>query len=248
MKAKSLTVIIPTGFALFAMFFGAGNLIFPLQIGVSSGQQVFYALIAFLISGVGVPFLGLFAVSLYEGDYWKFFSRLGKIPAFLIITFLVLILGPLFVVPRTEIVTYHTLQPFLPSFIGNSYIFDILYFAIIFALTINHSRIVDIIGWLLSPIKLIAFFILIAVALYTAAPFIHTQQSAFQAFHSSLTMGYGTMDLLAAIFFCTVTYNNILHKSQKIGITAKHSIVKMTLAACLIGALLISLEIGRASC
>src|SRR3989338_11559571 len=115
MKIRNSSVAITTGFALFAMFFGAGNMIFPLQIGVILGQQLTYAVVAFLISGVGVPFLGLFAVSLYEGDYWQFFSRLGKIPAFLIITFLVLILGPLFVVPRTEIVTYHTLQPFLPS-------------------------------------------------------------------------------------------------------------------------------------
>src|SRR3989338_11074542 len=114
MKAKSLTVIIPTGFALFAMFFGAGNLIFPLQIGVSSGQQIYYALIAFLISGVGFPFLGLFAVSLYEGDYWKFFDVIGKPLAFMVITFLILIICFTVAAPRTELVVYDTLTENIP--------------------------------------------------------------------------------------------------------------------------------------
>ena len=241
MKIRNSSVAITTGFALFAMFFGAGNMIFPLQIGVISGQQLTYAVVAFLISGVGVPLLGLFAVSLYEGDYWEFFRQLGKIPAFLIITFLVLILGPLFLVPRTQILTYHTLLPYLPYPFNNVYMFDAFYFILIFALTFHHSRIVDIIGWLLSPIKLIAFFTLIIVALYTAVPFIHTTQTPLQVFNTSLTMGYGTMDLLAAIFFCTVAYTHIVNKCKKIGMHSSSYIIKTTLIACIIGALLISL-------
>ena len=85
--SAKIRVIAVTGMALFAMFFGAGNMIFPLQIGCLSGQHVLPSTVAFIITGVGVPFLGLFAVSLYEGDYWKFFQRFGNVFAFVIISF-----------------------------------------------------------------------------------------------------------------------------------------------------------------
>lgn len=85
--SAKLKVIMITGLALFAMFFGAGNMIFPLQLGVDAGQHVLPALLAFIITGVGVPFLGLFAVSLYEGDYWRFFNRFGRVFAFVCVLF-----------------------------------------------------------------------------------------------------------------------------------------------------------------
>lgn len=242
MKTRSsLQITITTGLALFAMFFGAGNMIFPLKLGAVAGQYTLFALITFLISGVAVPFLGLYAVALYEGDYWKFFNRIGKVPAFLIITFLILILGPLFVTPRTEIVTYHTLLPVLPPVLSNVYVFDLFYFLIIASVALYPSRVVDFIGYLLSPVKLIAFATLIAVALSIAEPMTLTQLSVTSLFTNALTMGYGTMDLLAALFFCTVAYAHIVHKCKANGVTSQILIRKMTLRACILGALLISL-------
>lgn len=229
-----------TGLALFAMFFGAGNIIFPLKIGVMSGQHTLSAILAFVITGVGVPFLGLFAVALYEGNYWEFFRRFGKIPAFLIILFLILIIGPLFATPRTEIVTYSTLSPVLPDFFKNPYLFNAIYCSIIFCIVYRASTFVDVIGGFLSPIKITAFLVLMALGIYEASPLITVPSYSTEVFHSSLTMGYGTMDLLGAFFFCAVAYKNILAKSQQVGITTSREMMKMTLSACVIGALLIS--------
>lgn len=242
MQASSqFKLVIATGLALFAMFFGAGNMIFPLKLGVISGQHVMPALIAFIISGVGVPFLGLFAVSLYEGDYWKFFQRFGKPFAFLMVTFLILIIGPLFAAPRTEVVTFNTLLPALPGLLKNPYLFDFAYFFLIFLITYKQTHVVDVIGWLLSPIKIIAFTILICAGIYTAAPLVEIQASASQTFNTALTTGYGTMDLLASIFFCTVAYKHLVNKCKQIGVTSQKYIIKMTLFSCIIGAFLIGL-------
>lgn len=241
MKISSkIKVTVTTGLALFAMFFGAGNMIFPLKVGTISGQHVFAALGAFLIAGVGVPFLGVFATSLYEGNYWKFFGRIGKIPAFLVITFLMFFIGPLFAGPRTEVITFHTLMPMLPSVFQNPYLFDAVYFALIFALVFEQSHVVDIIGGLFSPIKIITFTILILIGAHSALPLVPVNITTNEAFKTSITMGYGTMDLLAAFFFCSVAYKNVVNKCHQIGFTSERAISRMMLMACLIGALLIS--------
>lgn len=239
--SSQVKLVATTGLALFAMFFGAGNMIFPLKLGATCGQHLIPTLIAFIISGVGVPFLGLFAASLYEGDYWKFFRRYGKVFSFLIVTFLILIIGPLFASPRTEIVTYSTLLPVLPGILKNSYLFDFLYFGLIFVVIYRQSHVVDIIGWLLSPVKIVAFSILIIAGVYTAAPYLTVSTSVTQSFNTALTTGYGTMDLLASVFFCTVAYKHIVNKCKKIGGTSEQYVIKITLLSCIVGAFLIGI-------
>src|SRR5262245_13074557 len=127
-------IVLTTGLALFAMFFGAGNIIYPLALGAHAGGHFLEVLLPFLLTGVGLPFLGLFSTSVNQGNYWSFFSRLGKIPSFLLISFLILFIGPLFAIPRTETVTYHTLQPYLSGISANPYMFSLLYCVLLFAL------------------------------------------------------------------------------------------------------------------
>lgn len=237
--SAQIKLVTITGLALFAMFFGAGNIIFPLKLGSTSGQHTLSALAAFIISGVGLPFLGLFAVSLYEGDYWKFFQRFGKVFAFVIVTFLILIIGPIFAAPRTEIVTFSTLLPSLPEFLKNPYIFDFLYFGIVFVFVCNQKHVVDVIGWVLSPIKILAFTTLVIVGIYTTAPAFQVQMTASQVFNNGFTMGYGTMDLLPTFFFCAVVYKNIVNKCQSVGVASRGEIIKITLLSCVVGACLI---------
>jgi LIVCS family branched-chain amino acid:cation transporter len=231
-------IALTTGLALFAMFFGAGNLIFPLAIGAHSGTHLLAGWAGFMIAGVGLPFLGLFAISLYGGNYWKFFNVLGKYLSFAVVTFIILIIGPLFASPRTEDITYSTLQPFLPHAISNP-IFSIMYFALILLLSFKHTMVVDIIGRFISPVKLIAFITLIIASLVSASALLPEQVSATHVIDHSLSVGYGTMDLLAAFFFCHVAYKNTVRKCAKLGITDQKSLMKVTLKACLIGAFLI---------
>ena len=72
-------IIFTTGLAMFAMFFGSGNLVFPLRLGVESGDSYIASTIGFIITGVAMPFLGLFSVMLYKGDKNKYFGLFDKV-------------------------------------------------------------------------------------------------------------------------------------------------------------------------
>ena len=113
-RTQENKIIITTGLALFAMFFGAGNVLFPLHLGANAGQHILPTMWGFLLIGVGVPFLGLLATSLFNGSYHDFFGRLGKYPAFILTTFLMILIGPLVAIPRTEATTFHAILPFYP--------------------------------------------------------------------------------------------------------------------------------------
>ena len=235
-------IIITSGLALFAMFFGAGNIIYPLELGAQAGNHIPYVILAFIISGIGLPFLGLFATSLYHGDYWVFFNRLGKVPAFLLITFLILIIGPLFAIPRTETVAYYSLRSFLPMTLNNSYVFSGLYCLVLFSLTYQQNKVIDLIGRIMSPIKLTLFAILIIVGLTTGQhDTLVYKNSIPAAFKLGLVDGYSTMDLLATFFFCTAVYGNIILKARAIGITEPEVLVKIFFKSCLIGASLLGI-------
>lgn len=234
-------LIITSGLALFAMFFGAGNIIYPLELGAQAGNHIVYVIIAFLISGIGLPFLGLFATSLFHGDYWAFFSRLGKIPAFLLIAFLILIIGPLFAIPRTEAITYHTLQPFLPQLLIDPYLFSAAYCGVLFLLTVKDNKVIDIIGRFLSPIKISLFAILIVAGVVGSHEIMINPHPISHSIKNGLLDGYSTMDLLAAFFFCTAVYNNIVIKAREHGITHDRDFIKIFFKSCLVGAFILAI-------
>ena len=157
--------ILATGFALFAMFFGAGNLVFPLYLGANAGTHIGLVAFCFLFVGVGTPLLGLVATSLYKGDYWAFFGRLGKTPAFLIITFLMLVIGPFSAAPRTEVITYQSLLPFMPHLLTNPWIFSGLFCLTTFVFAMRETKIIDVIGYVITPVKLFCFTLLIVLGI-----------------------------------------------------------------------------------
>lgn len=228
-------IVITTGLALFAMFFGAGNIIFPLELGAYAGTHIGYVMSAFIISGIGLPLLGLFATSLYKGDYWDFFSRFGRIPAFLLITLLMLTIGPLFAGPRTATVAFHSLEPFLPMGFDKQNIFSLFYCLLIFCLTYRHAKVIDIIGRIMSPIKLTLFIVLIVVGLMTVHPILINENSPMVSFTKGLEDGYSTMDLLATFFFCAIVCQNILNKIKVSGINDDTSVTKIFIQSCLVG-------------
>ncbi len=202
-------IIITTGLALFAMFFGAGNILFPLYLGANAGQNIGVTTLGFLIAGVGVPFLGLIAASLFDGNYHAFFARLGQIPGFVMITFLIIIIGPLGALPRTEVTTFHALQPYLPHFLNNNAVFSFIYCSLVFLLAYREAKIVEILGLVLSPVKIISFTALIILGFIYAEPSLPSPLSTLEAFNKAILNGYNTMDLLGAIFFCAVAFKAI---------------------------------------
>lgn len=231
-------IVIYTGLALFAMFFGAGNIVFPLYLGANCGSHIVISLLGFLIAGVGVPFLGLIAVSLYQGDYFAFFARLGKIPALTMIIILMIALGPIGAMPRTETTTFNTLLPYLPDMLKSNAIFSFFYCGLALTLAYRETKIVKILGMFLSPVKIIAFSSLVFIGLlFTKMP-VSSEITANTAFKEAILYGYNTMDLLAGVLFCTMAFRSIQLATKEDPLL---NIASLTLKSCSLGALIISM-------
>ena len=112
---KYSKTILSTGLAMFSMFFGAGNVVFPLDLGRVAGNMNLYAILGLLLTAVLVPFTGLFTMFLFSGDYDSFFKRIGKIPGFLVISFLMALIGPFMAIPRCITLSFSTMSMYFPG-------------------------------------------------------------------------------------------------------------------------------------
>ena len=193
------------GFALFAMFFGAGNLIFPPSLGIDMGKDWLVAGIGFLLTGVGLPLLGVLAftkIGRLEDFSVKISSRFNT----LYCTALVFVIGPLFAIARTGSTTFE--MGVLPSFPNvNPLVLSIItstaFFGITLILVIKESKITDIIGKFLTPVILI---ILAAIAFLGITGNIGTpvDKNITGVFAKGFVSGYQTMDALASVIFGVV--------------------------------------------
>ena len=175
MQNKSSIVILTLGFALFAMFFGAGNLILPPYIGLLAKDNWVEAILGFAASGIVAPFLGIIAV-LKSGDS---FTDLGKRVnlklALALATIIMLCIGPIVAIPRTGATTFEVgILPLMPE--ASAIWSSIIFFAIVLVLSISPSKIVDIIGGYLTPLLLILLTILVVIGILN--PDIIPQQSS----------------------------------------------------------------------
>ncbi len=241
MKVKSslkLSEMFAISLMLFALFFGAGNMIFPPALGQGAGTDVWIALFGFIITGVGLPLLGVIAIAL-KGDINKLAGRVHPLFALVFIVAIYLCLGVFVSVPRTGTVAYEmAAAPFLSSsVVGQAYslvIFTFIFFAVTFYLALNPSKLVERIGKVLTPILLAVIAIIVIKALITpigefGAPTETYKDPLFKGFID----GYLTLDGLAALVFGNVVINALKGK----GITNKKSIAKVTIFAGIIAAL-----------
>lgn len=236
--------VMATGFALFAMFFGAGNLVFPLYLGANAGGHIFWVALFFIVVGVGTPLLGLISTSLYKGNYWDFFGRLGKTPAFLVITFLMLVIGPFSAAPRTEVITYQSLLPFLPHFLTNSWVFSALFCLVTFICAMRETKIIDVIGYWITPVKLFCFILLIVLGIVLVGHMLPpTAEHQRTIVSQAVSMGYGTMDMLGAFFFATIAVRAIASRVSSDLPKEMQSklITKRLLRSCLVAGFLLGL-------
>jgi len=197
---KSNTVA--TGLAMFSMFFGAGNVVFPLALGQYAQDMNFYAILGLLITAVGVPFLGLISMTLFNGNYQQFFGRIGKVPGFLVSLAIMGLIGPFGAIPRCITLSYATLQLYLPDL--SLIIFSALACVIIFALTVKRNNILEILGYFLTPLLLGSLAIIIIKGMVTSYPAPESTHQPASIFLTGLLDGYKTMDLLGAFFFSSI--------------------------------------------
>jgi len=191
--------IFTTGLAMFSMFFGAGNVVFPLIVGQMAGDMAWAAIMGLLITAVGVPFIGLLAMVLYEGDYRAFFSRIGRVPGFLITLFIMILIGPFGAIPRCIALSFSTLKMYDPSL--SSVFFSLLSCVVIFLATYRKNRMVDVLGAVLSPVLVISLAVIIIKGLLTHPAAAPSAEGALSMFRFGVIEGYNTMDLLGTFFF-----------------------------------------------
>jgi LIVCS family branched-chain amino acid:cation transporter len=200
------------GLAIFSMFFGAGNIIFPLALGFHSLDKFPYALAAFLLTAVAMPFIGLFAMFFYQGQIRSFFGRLGKIPGLCLACVIIALLGPFGSAPRCLALAYSTLSMSLPnlSLVSFSAIACVLIFLFVF----KKTKLLSLMGYVLSPFKVTLLIAIVCVGFFdaSASSSISTDGSNVEHFFHGLKEGYNTMDLLAAFFFAPVILTSLTQR------------------------------------
>lgn len=193
---------IAIGLAMFSMFFGAGNIIFPLAIGHYAQDKTVFAIIGLLITAVAIPFTGLIAMVLYDGNYRRFFESIGKVPGFLIALFIITLLGPLGSTPRCIALAYSTFK--LSAWEISPFLFNAIACVIIFLFTYQKKNIMKWLGYFLTPLLLLSLAYIIIKGLWTAETSPTIEMDNLSVFLHGLKEGYNTMDLLAAFFFSSI--------------------------------------------
>lgn len=234
------------GTMLFGMFFGAGNLIFPIQLGQLSGTNFWAALIGFLVTAIGLPFLGILAIGLSGSNGLRDLANRVH-PAFGV-TFamaLYLTIGPFFAIPRTATVPFVVgFEPFIAADQVTLFLalFSFVFFAIVYYFSLNPAKIMDIIGKYLTPAFLVFLFVLIIVSLVKPMGDFQGPTGAYidSAFMTGFKEGYNTMDALASLAFGIIVINAI----KRAGVTDKKEIAKATWKAGIFAMALMTLIYG----
>lgn len=209
MKKKLLDTII-IGFALFAIFFGAGNLIFPPYLGVTAGENWGIATFAFLISDPLLSIIAVMVVAALGGSALNVGRRVHPLFASALAAICVLLIGPIFAVPRTGASTHEIfVQSYFPS--APQWITSLVFFGIVLWITYKENSVMDAIGKYLTPILLfILFLIFVGAVLQPNASFAATDKTGL--FVQGFKEGYQTMDVLGAPLLAGVVMKDITRR------------------------------------
>ena len=209
MKKKLLDTII-IGFALFAIFFGAGNLIFPPYLGVTAGENWGIATLAFLISDPLLSIIAVMIVAALGGSALNVGRRVHPLFASALAAICVLLIGPIFAVPRTGASTHEIfVQSYFPS--APQWITSLVFFGIVLWITYKENSVMDAIGKYLTPILLlILFLIFVGAVLQPNASFAATDRTGL--FAQGFKEGYQTMDVLGAPLLAGVVMKDITRR------------------------------------
>ena len=195
------------GFALFAMLFGASNVMFPIGLGSTIVENITFASMGFFLTGVVVPFTGVIGIIMFQGKESDYYSTLNQHTLKILLVLMVLLIGPLGATPRCAIVAHGIFQLFLED--CPLFIFSACYCLVMFVIIHYTKSAIDIIGRILTPILITTIIIIFISAV------IHDPETSLvipkyipkgDAFFIGLTKGYETMDLLATTFFGATIY------------------------------------------
>lgn len=233
---------------LFGLFFGAGNLIFPVFMGQSAGYNVWLAIIGFVVTGVGLPLLGIAAMGISKSSgLYEMASRVHPLYSLFFTCALYLTIGPFFAIPRTATVSFEVgIAPLVSEnnlgvYLG---IFSLVFFLAVLWFSLKPSKILTYVGKILNPLFLLFLGILIVTAIINPMGDMAMIQpiEAYQsnAFFKGVLEGYNTMDALAALAFGIIVVNVV----KNLGIEEPNSIAISTIKSGLLSTVLMAIIYG----
>ncbi|MCH9614645.1 MAG: Branched-chain amino acid transport system 2 carrier protein [Chlamydiia bacterium] len=224
--------------AIFSMFFGAGNVVFPLLLGKVVGEQFTFGALGLLITSIGGPLIGLFGAILFHGHFREFFARTGMIlsPIFILVT--AALLGPFAVMPRCIVVAYAAISSIFPAI--SLMQFSFISLIVVLLLLWKKTGVLDILGYVLSPLLLLCLLIIIYKGIATPGITHPVDISHIKAFTKGITTGYDTMDLIAAIYFSVSIWNLLKVKVKQSHVT-KTTFIAGSIAGILLGLVYVGL-------
>lgn len=193
MFTKKETLV--TAFALFSLFFGAGNLILPPLLGFNSGNQWLIVTIGFGLSAVAIPVLGILAHAKLQGTLIDFGNKVS--PTFsLIYAFFIYAIAIALPSPRTASVTYEmAIQPYWDI---SSWFTSSIYFALVLLFALNRSKILSILGKILTPAIILILLLVIGITIFSF-PFDFGSTTIASPFTNGILEGYQTFDAIGAV-------------------------------------------------
>lgn len=237
-KKLSFNQTLLVGSLLFGLYFGAGNLIFPIELGQNSGNNLYKVVLGFIVSGVGLPLLGVVASAISKNDsLFEMGKTVSNKFAFIFTTALYLTIGPFFAIPRTSTVAFevgiasNVSQDKIKIFL---LIFSLIFFLTVLAFALKPGKIMDNIGKILTPTFLILLSVLVVLALIKPMGGLGENQPIEKYGNNPLFVGildgYNTMDALASLAFAIIIISSI----RKLGVKDSNQVAIETLKSGII--------------
>lgn len=196
---KERALALATGVALFCMFFGSGNLVFPLIVGTSAGSHIVWATLGLILTAVCMPLLGCIGILLYKGEPAEFFKPLGR-KGFLLFSFACLaLMGPFGVLARCLTVAHGTFVYVMPTI--SLPVFSLVSCVLLFVAALFRNQILKLLSHWLTPLLLLALGGIFVFCLWERSLSQTVETSIWEAFSMGSAQGYQTMDLMASLFF-----------------------------------------------
>lgn len=203
------------GFALFSMFFGAGNIIFPPYLGLGSGPEWIMGFICYYIADIGLAILAIFALIKNGGNLNNITDRIGHVPGEVMVALIILCIGPFIALPRTGATTYEMfVVPLFGQNIG-PLVPLLIFFGLALVLTLKESAVIDIIGKFMTPVLFIGLLILIIVGIINPVGGVSDTAMLESVATEGINAGYQTMDVLAAMIFGIIIVKSVEDKGYK---------------------------------
>ncbi len=230
--------IITCGFALFAIFFGAGNLIFPPHLGILAGDRWYEAMFGFLLTDPVLPVLGVLVTAALGGRADDLGKRVSPKFAKILGTVAILTIGPLFAVPRTGATTHEIfVQPLFVNF--PIMLTSIIFFSITLWVAINPNSVIDYIGNILTPVLLIILAGIVTISIIKPTdPVVTTNATGL--FSYGFKEGYQTMDALGAALMAGIVTSDLIRRGYK----SKEIQMKASIRVGIVAFILLALVYG----